>query len=310
MSLAWATVVVAVLLTPGAFFFAGLYAPQAVSRETLAISPLGQLAAIVCTSFFLHGLFAWCINSLLSGEFSWIDRIEFAQFFPVLHADADPTKDGLTAGSVIRDHLPVILGYFAAIDVAGAALGYLCGVLIENRVPLFRTLARHPWLCEIKPHKELVVVFALSKVHNDGQLILYEGQLQKIYVKADGCISYMTLGSAKSSILALPSRTAPASSEHPIPDGTAFIPSTISRGPDWSFQQNSVAGNNFSKGNDILFLSGSEISNFYLERRPLSGSVSDTEMLRQVRDALAQISRASATEASSDPALPGEGAGS
>lgn len=284
MSLAWATVVVAILLTPGAFFFAGLYAPQAVSRETVSISPLGQLAGIVCTSFFLHGIFYLLINDVLVKLCPWSVPIDLGNFFPILHADAEPLRDGKFAGTELRLHILHVVLYFAAIDTVGWMIGFAFGWAIENQLPFFKRLARHPWLYEIRgpargnrggraktdrPEFETIIyVSALSKVQQDGQIILYEGQLSNIYVKADGAISYMTLARASSSILALPSR--PKVSDSDDGQGRAFMPETMRRGPEWSLQQSLNLHKSQRHKSDMLFLSGTEVSNFYLERRVLA----------------------------------------
>ena len=51
MSIAWATVVLVVLLLPGFVFFWGFYAPNQVTRETVPGSPLDQLAGVVIFEF-------------------------------------------------------------------------------------------------------------------------------------------------------------------------------------------------------------------------------------------------------------------
>ncbi len=279
MSLAWATVVVAVLLTPGAFFFAGLYAPQAVSRETVAISPMGQLASIVCISFFLHGIFYLLINYVLAGRVPWVVPVDLAKFFPVLHADADPTKDGMAAAAGLESHVLHVLVYFALAEASGWFIGLIIGLSIEYQLPLFSRLARHPWLYEIrgpmkyrfkfrglKTQGTVVQVSALSKVQQDGQIILYEGQLAHVYMKVDGAISYMTLVSARSRILALPTRSPAIPSDKNL-DGTPFTPGVISSGQEWALQQNPNMHKSIHHKSDMLFLAGSEVSNFYFERR-------------------------------------------
>ncbi|MBN3777952.1 hypothetical protein G3O06_10340 [Burkholderia sp. Ac-20345] len=274
MSLAWATVVVAILLTPGAFFFAGLYAPQAVSRETLAISPLGQLAGIVCTSFFLHGIFYLVINDGVSRICPWIPPVDLSSFFPVLHADNGAVQEVRATSTGIASHVGNIIVYFAFVDAAGVLVGLLVGLAIENQVRVFSRLARHPWLYEIRgPNsssragRTVIAVSALSKVQDSGQVILYEGQLSHIYVKADGAISYVTLVSAASSVVAIPTRVPAAASDSPVSSGTPFTPGAMTRGVDWPLQQNSEVDKSLRHKSDMLFLPGSEINNFYLERR-------------------------------------------
>lgn len=274
MSLAWATAVVAILLTPGAFFFAGLYAPQAVSRETIAISPLGQLAGIVCTSFYLHGAFYLLINEAVAKTCPWVAPIDLANFFPVLHADSGSAPDLRATSIGLASHVGHILAYFFFVDAAGAAIGLLCGLAIENQFPILSRLARHPWLYEIRgPSRALrkgetvIAVSALSKVQDSGLIILYEGQLSNVYVKADGAISYVTLASAASSVIAIPTRVPVTTSEGASDTGGAYIPARLSRGADWPLQQSADVDKSRRHKSDMLFLSGAEISNFYLERR-------------------------------------------
>ncbi|WP_233343592.1 hypothetical protein [Burkholderia cepacia] len=296
MSLAWATVVVAVLLTPGAFFFAGLYAPQAISRETVAISPLGQLAGIVCTSFFLHGVFYLVINGWAANHIRWIAPVDLGYFFPVLHADNISGADLRATSFGLAQHIAHVIVYFACIDVAGVAIGLICGLAIEYQLPLFSRLARHPWLYEIRgpfnskrKGEAIIAVSALSKIQDNGQVILYEGQLSNIYVKTDGAISYITLTSAMSSVVAIPSRAPMAAGSPADTLGTSFIPAAISRGPDWPLQQSANVDKSQRHKSDMLFLSGAEISNFYLERRFWGDNVTSKEqgrLLERGRQAL------------------------
>jgi hypothetical protein len=173
----------------------------------------------------------------------------------------------------LDNHITHIITYFFAVGFVGGFVGFLSGVAIENQLPFFWRLARHLWLYEIRgssralQKKETIIyVSALSKVQEDGQLVLYSGQLSNVYVKADGTISYMTLSNAASSILAVPTRIPAEATQVPVKTGHAFSPASLSRGVTWSLQQPKETNPERGLQQDMLFLSGAEINNFYLER--------------------------------------------
>ncbi|WP_321899116.1 hypothetical protein [Paraburkholderia heleia] len=293
MSLAWATIVVVILLTPGACFFAGLYAPQAVTRETVAISPLGQLAGIVCISFFLHGIFFLAIDWAIVNLCPWMAPVDLSHFFPILNAEHAAIADASKTSADFALHAGHILAYFAAVDIVGLAAGWACGTAIERQWPLFSHLARHVWLYQIsgpirakRKSETVVVVSALSKVQETGQIIRYEGRLYSIYVKTDGAISYMTLTGGKSSILAMPNRP-PLDPAPPTSTGTTFTPATVTRGPDWPLQQSTNIHRSPKHASDMLFLAGAEIHNFYFERWVWAGAERQEALLEAGRRELA-----------------------
>ncbi|SAL01984.1 hypothetical protein [Caballeronia ptereochthonis] len=287
MSLAWATVVIAVLLTPGAAFFAGLYIPQAVSVETVTISPLGQLAGMVFVAFLAHGVGYLTINYVLADNVAWISQIDFAEFFPLLHADVDPAKDGnkvvIAIAAGLSAHVGHILGYFLAVNVISLVIGLLIGFAIEFQIGPFAWLAKHPWLYQIRGRRRLVVVSAMSKVDHEGQLLLYEGLLSNVYIKADGAISYMALTSVTSRVMAFPERPTPCDDQSR--KTVSQLPGTITQGAIWRLKQAPSQSVPRGQKTDILLLPGSEISNFFLERRQLVRTVSKKAMDEAVEDA-------------------------
>lgn len=254
--------------------------------------------------FFLHALFYLLINYLLVAACPWILAVDPVAFFPILHADADPLLLGRRAGTELQLHVFHITLYFATIDAAGYGVGVLSGLAIEKQVPWFKTLARHPWLYNISgagldlPRgKTFIYVSALSKIQADGQIILYEGNLSNIYVKADGTISYMTLTRASSSVVALPTRPPVSVSERA--EGIPFSPGGIQSGPPWPLQQNTNVHRSERHHSDMLFLTGAEINNFYLERRIVADiskltSARVNELVRIARESYRTLSSAAA----------------
>ena len=94
MSIAWATVVIVVLLLPGFAFFWGLYSPNQVTREVSPASPLAQLAGVVIISFLFHACAYFVINTRLclgtgSGALAGL---------PGLALPCAPSREGLPIG--------------------------------------------------------------------------------------------------------------------------------------------------------------------------------------------------------------------
>src|SRR5688500_2572058 len=92
MSIAWATVVIVVLLLPGFAFFWGFYAPNQVTREVSPASPLAQLAGVVVISFFAHAFAYLIINRGLCGagpdSFLTPPCIDFDELSALIRIDA------------------------------------------------------------------------------------------------------------------------------------------------------------------------------------------------------------------------------
>src|SRR5688500_6630062 len=152
MSIAWATVVIVVLLLPGFAFFWGLSAPNQVARAVAPASPLAQLAGVVVISFFVHAgayLFinAWlcAANSILT-----VPCVDFDELSALLRIDAF-TLPG-TAPRPFRamlDHNAAwILFYFVATGLATVLMGFVAGKLIEHGYLIGFTRHRYLFMLE------------------------------------------------------------------------------------------------------------------------------------------------------------------
>jgi hypothetical protein len=211
MSIAWATVVIVVLLLPGFAFFWGLYSPNQVTREVSPASPLAQLAGVVIISFLIHACAYFVINTRLClgtgpGAVPGMPCVDFDQFAALLRIEAFtlPGTPLRPFRSMLDRYAGWILVYFGATGAITGLLGFGAGKLIENGYLSGFTRHRYLFMLERgrkKKGAELVRAHVLSRTQNLSNVIFYDGILQDFFAKADGTISYVVLHDARTSTI-------------------------------------------------------------------------------------------------------------
>jgi hypothetical protein len=209
MSIAWATVVIVVLLLPGFAFFWGLYSPNQVTREVSPASPLAQLAGVVVISFLIHACAYFVINTRLCvgpGALPATPCVDFDEFSALLRIEAFtlPGTPPRLFRSMLDSYAGWILAYFAATGAVTGLLGFAAGKLIENGYLSGFTRHRYLFVLERgrkKKGAELVRAHVLSRTQNLNNVIFYDGILQDFFAKADGTISYVVLHDARTSTI-------------------------------------------------------------------------------------------------------------
>jgi hypothetical protein len=217
MSIAWATVVLVVLLLPGFVFFWGFYAPNQVTRETVPASPLGQLAGVVIIGFFVHAAAYVVINSHLvchrTGGIVGIvvPCVDFDQLAALLRIDGvvPPGKRPISLNDMLDANAGWVLAYFGWIAAVLFVAGLGVGKLVERGII---PLTRHRYLFMLEEGRKgdgrarsskiaearLVRAHVLSRTAHDDLVLIYDGVLRDFYSKADGTISYVVLRGARS----------------------------------------------------------------------------------------------------------------
>ena len=211
MSIAWATVVIVVLLLPGFAFFWGLYSPNQVTREVSPASPLAQLAGVVIISFLFHACAYFVINTRLClgtgpGALAGLPCVDFDRFAALLRIEAF-TLPGIPSRpfrSMLDTYAGWILVYFGTAGTITGLLGFGAGKLIENGY--LGGFTRHRYLFTLergrkKKGADLVRAHVLSRTQNLNNVIFYDGILQDFFAKADGTISYVVLHDARTSTI-------------------------------------------------------------------------------------------------------------
>jgi hypothetical protein len=211
MSIAWATVVIVVLLLPGFAFFWGLYSPNQVTREVSPASPLAQLAGVVIISFLIHACAYFVINTRLClgtgpGALPGMPCVDFDEFAALLRIEAFalPGTPLRPFRSMLDHYAGWILVYFGATGAITGLLGFGAGKLIENGYLSGFTRHRYLFMLERgrkKKSAELVRAHVLSRTQNLSNVIFYDGILQDFFAKADGTISYVVLHDARTSTI-------------------------------------------------------------------------------------------------------------
>ncbi|SEK62088.1 hypothetical protein [Nitrosovibrio tenuis] len=223
MSIAWATVVIVVLLLPGFAFFWGLYAPNQVTREVSPASPLAQLAGVVIISFFVHAFAYLTINTALCVNFPPIavPCVDFDELSALVRIDAFtlPGTPHPTFRAMLDRYIFWILLYFLATGALTGLAGFGAGKLIEHGH--LRGFTRHRYLFLLEKGRkseesELVRAYVLSRTQNLNTVVFYDGILQDFFAKADGTISYIVLHDANTSAMEI-TASGPAHSKNSIP---------------------------------------------------------------------------------------------
>lgn len=234
MSIAWATIVLVVLMLPGFVFFWGFYAPHQVTRETVPTSPLAQLGGVVFFSFFVHAAAYTWLNggadaacrvpgSLFGATPPCID---FDRLGAMLRLDSPtpPGREPPALNRMLDTHAGWILAYFVVTAALSFAAGFASGKLVERGV---LPIARHRYLRLLEEGRRqgraaarrwpgsrgpvgsrltesrLVRAHVLSRTRHESQVLIYDGVLRDFYAKADGTVSYVTLRGARVGTLQL-----------------------------------------------------------------------------------------------------------
>ncbi|PTR16166.1 MULTISPECIES: hypothetical protein [unclassified Nitrosospira] len=281
MSIAWATVVIVVLLLPGFAFFWGLYSPNQVTREVSPASPLAQLAGVVIISFLIHACAYFVINTRLClgtgpgalPTLAGMPCVDFDEFAALLRIEAFtlPGTPPRTFRSMLDHYAGWILVYFGVTGAITGLLGFGAGKLIENGYLSGFTRHRYLFMLERgrkKKGAELVRAHVLSRTQNLNNVIFYDGILQDFFAKADGTISYIVLHDARTSTIEITgSGTQHSSTSIPL----------------------DIGGENLGI-KPLLVITSDNIANVYFE--PLNAvrieSGADTEILDRAIDELEQ----------------------
>jgi hypothetical protein len=197
-SLAWSSVALLVLLLPGFFFYAGLYAPERFSRDVTPKNPLGTLAGIVLVSLLAHTIL-WYATPL-AGVVDWAAVIEAVQM-------PSPPLKGTTAAQHAARHFGVAGWHLARYVVLSCVIGFCVGgiaggLTVRGWIPF---LVQHPWAYPLKMGAGGVMSYThvLTEVaHADKQLV-YCGRLKYFSLAADGTFAYVVLAATQQRLLRL-----------------------------------------------------------------------------------------------------------
>ncbi|HKW82397.1 MAG TPA: hypothetical protein VJN68_01480 [Burkholderiaceae bacterium] len=233
MSIAWATVVLVVLLLPGFCFFWGFYLPHQVTRESVPANPLAQLAGVVIYGFFFHGIAYWLVNRVLDGGHCepaavLLPCLDFDLFASIVRLDGTPPV-GKTLPA-LNQHFATysgwILLYFAVAAGLSMLIGWGAGALVANGT---LPMNRHRYLFTLEQARKaaneedaalLVRAHVLSKTTHGDLVVLYDGLVRDFFARADGTINYLVLRGPRSTTLKIEAgKSRPSGDPQPLASG-------------------------------------------------------------------------------------------
>lgn len=200
-SIAWSTVFLLVLLLPGFFFFAGLYAPERFARDLGPRNALGGLAATVLVAFLVHA--ASSEGARLLGR-----PVDWAAVLEAMQLPSPAGGAGTQSGSVLARvaaryaEAPLAIPLYVLLTCAlGRFAGRVLGTLaVRGWLP---SLNAFPWVYRLRAGDggRLTIAHVLSDVSNGGRHLLYRGRLRHFGLNADGTFAYVVLASAEQRLL-------------------------------------------------------------------------------------------------------------
>lgn len=192
MSIAWASILLLMLLLPGFLFFVGLYFPEEFTREIGQRSPLGQMAGVLVISFAVHGAL-YCIAAGLPG---WIPRVDLLGLLSLIDLEHTSESARTILVSSIEERRWWIASYFAVTTASGTLLGWATGTLVvQGR---FRFLAQHTWIYDLAINRSnsLTCAYVMTDVKEGERILIYRGFLKAFGLGQDGRFSYLVLRDA------------------------------------------------------------------------------------------------------------------
>jgi hypothetical protein len=274
MSLAWATVVLVVLLVPGILFSLAVYIPEQFTRDTAPKSALGQLAGVVLVSFIVHG-FLYGVLWPLCHVIAALPCINLRLLFILMDVGKPDQTQVRELADALADHQWAVLGYLAVAAGFGTLGGFLTGRGIVGG-PL-RFLAEHDWALDLPMRQEQghTYAYVLTSISHEGRHLVYEGRVVNFGLLASGQFSYLVLAEAQRGYLRLDYYSATVDKK----------PHIIGSEPDRTRRRG-------RKKASYFFIQGSDVANAVLDSFDISMSSLEIQILRQLVTELTTADRA------------------
>lgn len=182
MSIAWATILIVLLLLPGIAFLGGLSLFTRQSREIVRSDVIGDIAMAVGLAVAIHllslGIVA-LIAALAGTDFS-VSLRAFAS--DAVMAEGPALERTLTS-------LPVYLLYTLVISLLAGAVGTWVG--------RHRFVATHKWAYDLdiyRREQQNVIAYIVTNIKEGSRVLMYKGVLLDFYQEQNGTFAYVILG--------------------------------------------------------------------------------------------------------------------
>lgn len=185
MSVAWTTILIVVLLSPGVFFFIGYSTRERYAREIVKSSAIADIGWAILLAIIIH-LLAW---GLLAGLVGYDLAADVKQI-----ADYEQMPRWLLVDQGVKRIVPIAL-YIVFTALAGLGAGCLFSWAITRG--LLQFLATHKWINQVmwSMKKGLVTAYIMTTIKENKRVLMYKGILAEFYLSPDGKFTYLILKS-------------------------------------------------------------------------------------------------------------------
>jgi hypothetical protein len=264
MSLAWGSLVLLILLLPGFLFFVGLALPEQFARETAERSALGQLAAVLSVSFFIHSSL-YILLGLGCGGIIPCVAIEY--LFSSLKFDSSPGL-GAALALQIESFAVWIFSYVSIACLLGTFFGYLTGKMVIRG--WLKGLTQHTWIYDLTVKDNFTIAYVLTGVRHEDHVVMYQGFLEAFGLQKDGRFSYVVLRNVMRGYMHLSSQkpsTSPKSQWQPI--GASGVLLTDVEGQEVKYRR---------KDRTYLMIEGEDIANIVFDRLEFDAAAANEDL--------------------------------
>jgi hypothetical protein len=182
MGIAWTTLLIIALLSPGVFFFIGYGTHRRYAREIVRSGALGEVGAAFLIAIFIH-LSVWAILSIFGFDLT----ANIKQFADYEHIDRP----------LLIDHIFRRIPYIGLYIIGTSILGLLLGLVFALAIlkGLLPFLATHKWINDVmgSMRKGLVSAYVMTKVEQNNRVLMYKGVLAEFYLSPEGKFIYIVL---------------------------------------------------------------------------------------------------------------------
>lgn len=184
MSVAWTTILIIVLLSPGVFFFIGCSMRERYAREIIKSNAIGDIGWAILIAIIIHLLAWWllaCFGYDLSADLKQI-------------ADYENIPPWLLVDHGVKRIVPT-----AFYILGTAAIGLIFGCLFSWTISrgLLQFLATHKWINQVmrSMKRGLVTAYVMTTTKENKRILMYKGILAEFYLSPDGKFTYLILKS-------------------------------------------------------------------------------------------------------------------
>jgi NADH:ubiquinone oxidoreductase subunit 5 (subunit L)/multisubunit Na+/H+ antiporter MnhA subunit len=188
MSIAWATILIILLLLPGVAFCVGYWAQERYARDIIKSTAVADVGLALLVAMLLHFIAWWILETLTSFEALYF-------FSPFYYYETTPPQLLVMHATKVA---PKLLVYLVVLAGLGFVIGRIFGWLVM-RGPL-RGLATHKWAHDLvnKKRDQVVAAYVATTTKQDNIILMYSGYVSEFYLDAGGWFTHIVMRNCSS----------------------------------------------------------------------------------------------------------------